>query len=84
MFTFGKSTAMPGPAEALPGRSSPIAAPMTHFVNGRPLQGPYPAGLERALFGMGCFWGAERKSGGRRASMSPPSAMAAAYAQSDL
>ena len=49
------------PAEALPGRPQPIATAREHFVNGRPLAGPYPAGVETAIFAMGCFWGAERK-----------------------
>jgi len=48
-------------AEALPGRSQPIATARSHFVNGHPLQPPYPQGLEQAVFGLGCFWGAERK-----------------------
>src|SRR5579863_2617321 len=48
-------------AEALPGRAQPIATAPTHFVNGRSLKGPYPAGIETAIFAMGCFWGAERK-----------------------
>ena len=61
MFMFKKSAAMPGPGEALPGRSSPIPTATEHFVNGNPLKGPYPQGLETAMFGMGCFWGAERK-----------------------
>ena len=56
-----KKTSMPRPGEALPGRSSPIPTAGEHFVNGHPLQGPYPQGLETAMFGMGCFWGAERK-----------------------
>ena len=48
-------------AEALPGRAQPIATTREHFVNGRKLEPPYPAGIETAIFGMGCFWGAERK-----------------------
>lgn len=51
---------MPTPQEALPGRAEPIATARTHFVNGRPLKGPYPEGTQSVLFGMGCFWGAER------------------------
>ena len=46
---------------ALPGRAAPIVQPGAHVVSGRPLAGPYPAGSEVAWFGMGCFWGAERK-----------------------
>jgi peptide-methionine (S)-S-oxide reductase len=49
------------PAEALPGRAQPIATAREHFVNGRALAPPYPAGIQTAVFGMGCFWGAERK-----------------------
>lgn len=60
MFLFKKTT-MPASGEALPGRSVPIPTAKTHFVNGHPLKGPYPAGFEMAMFGMGCFWGAERK-----------------------
>jgi peptide-methionine (S)-S-oxide reductase len=48
--------------EALPGRSAPLfAVPERHFVNGNPLVGPFPRGLEQAVFGLGCFWGAERR-----------------------
>jgi peptide-methionine (S)-S-oxide reductase len=61
MFSFLKRTALPTQAEALPGRSAPIPTAETHFVNGRPLNGPYPQGMKQALFGLGCFWGAERK-----------------------
>jgi peptide-methionine (S)-S-oxide reductase len=57
---FNKKTAMPTPNKALPGRSEPLPTAQTHFVNGRPLKGPYPEGLEIAYLGMGCFWGAER------------------------
>lgn len=61
MFTFKKSLTIPTRAEALPGRSTPIPTAASHFVNGHPLKGPYPDGAEIAMFGMGCFWGAERK-----------------------
>ena len=52
---------LPTAQQALPGRESPMALPAEHYVNGNPLQGPFPAGLETALFGLGCFWGAERR-----------------------
>jgi peptide-methionine (S)-S-oxide reductase len=61
MFFARKKTEMPSAAAALPGRPNPIATAQSHFVNGRALKGPYPDGMERALFGLGCFWGAERK-----------------------
>lgn len=56
-----KKTAMPSADEALPGRSQRMAVPARHFVNGNPMLPPYPAGLQFATFGMGCFWGVERK-----------------------
>ena len=52
---------MIAPHEALPGRPDPIPTAESHFVNGRPLKGPYPQGTERVFFGMGCYWGAERR-----------------------
>ena len=61
MFMFKKSLDIPSKADALPGRPNPIRTASQHFVNGNPLKGPYPAGLETAIFGFGCFWGAERK-----------------------
>ena len=55
-------TSMVSPDEALPGRDTrPFAVPATHAVLGNPIEGPYPEGLEVAVFGLGCFWGAERK-----------------------
>ncbi|HZS64675.1 MAG TPA: peptide-methionine (S)-S-oxide reductase MsrA [Xanthobacteraceae bacterium] len=60
MFLF-KKTAMPTAQEALPGRATPIPTAPQHFINGHPLKGPYPPGLQLAMFGLGCFWGAERK-----------------------
>src|ERR1700716_3271970 len=61
MFTLKRKPEMPSAAEALPGRPTPIPTASTHFINGRALKGPYPEGLETAMFGIGCFWGAERK-----------------------
>ncbi len=61
MFFTHKKTEMPTAATALPGRAQPLPTASTHFVNGRSLKGPYPAGSETAMFGMGCFWGIERK-----------------------
>jgi peptide-methionine (S)-S-oxide reductase len=61
LFGFGKKATLPTPDEALPGRKESMAVPARHFVNGNPLKPPYPDGLEIAMFGLGCFWGAERK-----------------------
>lgn len=61
MFTLRKSPRMPSVDEALPGRHMPLPTAESHFVNGNPLKGPYPVGFELAIFGLGCFWGAERK-----------------------
>ena len=61
IFGFGKKLSVPKPEEALPGRAEPLPVPAYHYVNGNPLKPPFPDGMETAIFGMGCFWGAERK-----------------------
>src|SRR6266581_2204704 len=61
MFSLRKKLEIPAAADALPGRAGPIPTASSHFLNGNPLQGPYPDGYAKAMFGMGCFWGAERK-----------------------
>ncbi|MDF2811366.1 MAG: peptide-methionine (S)-S-oxide reductase [Microvirga sp.] len=61
MFNARKPIDLPSPADALPGREMAIPTAAHHFVNKRPLHPPFPAGFETALFGLGCFWGAERK-----------------------
>jgi peptide-methionine (S)-S-oxide reductase len=61
LFGFGKKLTLPTVREALPGRSEKMPVPSTHYVNGHPLQPPFPASMESAMFGLGCFWGAERK-----------------------
>ena len=61
MLFMRKTTVLPSAAEALPGRAQPIPTASVHFVNGHRLKPPYPDGLQQAVFGLGCFWGAERK-----------------------
>ncbi|WP_454918258.1 peptide-methionine (S)-S-oxide reductase MsrA [Xanthobacter sediminis] len=61
MFYLRKPLNLPSAAEALPGRPTALPTAADHFVSGRPLKGPYPVGLETAVFALGCFWGAERK-----------------------
>ncbi len=61
MFMQNRKTELPSQNEALPGRSQRMPVAARHFVNGNALSPPYPAGLELAMFGLGCFWGAERK-----------------------
>ncbi|MBD1933522.1 MULTISPECIES: peptide-methionine (S)-S-oxide reductase MsrA [Cyanophyceae] len=61
LFGFGKKQTIPTPEQALPGRAESMPVPSGHYVNGHPLKPPFPAGMEMAMFGMGCFWGAERK-----------------------
>ena len=60
MWTLAKPK-MPGPGEALPGRAEKMPVPEKHFVSGARLQPPFPAGMQLATFGLGCFWGAEKK-----------------------
>ena len=61
MSLFGKKLEIPAPGAALPGRGTPMRVAPAHFVNGAPLEAPFPAGSEIADFGLGCFWGAERR-----------------------
>jgi peptide-methionine (S)-S-oxide reductase len=61
MLFFRKSAEIPSAKNALPGRANPIPTAHTHFVLKTPIKGPYPAGAKQAIFGLGCFWGAERK-----------------------
>jgi peptide-methionine (S)-S-oxide reductase len=61
LFGLGKKLTIPNKQEALPGRASSMPVPEKHHVNGNPLKPPFPEGMEKAVFGMGCFWGAERK-----------------------
>jgi len=61
MPAYSHKQRMPTPDEALPGRNTPLRVPARHFVLGTPLQGEFAAPLTRAMFGLGCFWGAERK-----------------------
>lgn len=61
MFVSHRSIRMPTPVEALPGRDVAMQVADSHYVNGHPLQPPFPEGMQQILFGMGCFWGAERR-----------------------
>ena len=61
MAAFGKMLTIPSPDEALPGRDAAMEVPEQHYVNGHPLTPPFVQGLQQAMFGLGCFWGAERK-----------------------
>jgi peptide-methionine (S)-S-oxide reductase len=61
IFGLGKKLKMPSASDALPGRKQAMSVPDKHYVNGNPLKPPFPPGLEMAVFGMGCFWGAERR-----------------------
>lgn len=61
MIMKNRKSTLPKADEALPGRKEPLPVAARHYVNGHPLQGPFEAGLEQAVFGLGCFWGAERR-----------------------
>ena len=61
MYSFRKKAQMPASTDVLPGREQPLKVPELHFVNGNRIVPPFPAGMRTALFGLGCFWGAERK-----------------------
>ncbi len=61
MFSLRKKTEMPTPEQALRGRANPMQVSDRHFVSGHAVKPPFPQGMERALFGLGCFWGAERR-----------------------
>ena len=60
MFSFKKKSYMPSAEDALPGRDQPMTVPETHYVNERPLKGPFPENMLQAMFGLGCFWGVEK------------------------
>jgi peptide-methionine (S)-S-oxide reductase len=60
MSLFGSKSEMPSPRDALAGRPAAMEVPATHYVNGRRIVPPFPAGLEEAIFALGCFWGAEK------------------------
>ncbi|MBX5463136.1 MAG: peptide-methionine (S)-S-oxide reductase MsrA [Steroidobacteraceae bacterium] len=61
MALFRKLATMPSPTEALPGRSTPLKVPETHYVSGHRIVPPFPEGMQETVFALGCFWGAERK-----------------------
>jgi len=60
MFSMIKKSFMPSAEDAPPGRDTPMSIPDAHYVNGRPLAGPFPENMQQAVFGLGCFWGAEK------------------------
>jgi len=60
MGLFTKKLEIPNEENALPGRAETMPVPEYHFVNGHPMRGPFPESMEKAMFGLGCFWGAER------------------------
>ena len=79
MWPHSRKLAMPKLDQALPGRNERMPVPAKHFVNGNPLVPPFPAGTELAMFGLGCFWGAERKFWPERGVFSTAAGYAAGY-----
>ena len=79
MWPHSRKLAMPKPDQALPGRNERMPVLAKHFVNGNPLVPPFPAGTELAMFGLGCFWGAERKFWPERGVFSTAAGYAAGY-----
>ncbi|PYM31397.1 MAG: peptide-methionine (S)-S-oxide reductase [Candidatus Rokuibacteriota bacterium] len=79
MWPHSRKLAMPKPDQALPGRNERMPVPAKHFMNGNPLVPPFPAGTELAMFGLGCFWGAERKFWPERGVFSTAAGYAAGY-----
>ena len=61
MGLFNRKMELPTPDTALPGRTVTMPVPAEHFINGHPMPAPFPVGLQTAMFGLGCFWGAERR-----------------------
>ena len=61
MGLFNRKMELPTPDTALPGRTDTMPVPAEHFINGHPMTAPFPVGLQTAMFGLGCFWGAERR-----------------------
>ena len=79
MWLRKKLTDMPSREKALPGRPDPLPVSDTHFVNGNPIKPPFPDGIQQAMFGMGCFWGAERRFWGLDGVFSTAVGYAAGY-----
>ena len=84
MFGRHKKTEMPTPRTALPGRSDAMPIRNRHFVNGHPIAAPFPEGVKLAMFGMGCFWGAERRFWQLDGVYSTAVGYAAGFTQPDL
>ena len=84
MFGFGKPSTIPSPADALPGRDTPIRTAERHYVNDTSIKPPYPAGSELATFALGCFWGEEKMFWEQPGVWRPRSATRRLHAEPDL